>query len=681
MVEFIRFKRQIDNPPGLESGGEDLSVNGFGNGLPFGNSLRASGLEDNFELGNRLANNLAFNNGLQTSFRLNNRMTLPNSSPYNLPLPNNYILPQYRLLPNANGMSISNGLPNFNNMPKGLPSLNHVPNGLPSLDNLPNGLPGFNYMPNALPFFNNLPNGLPGFNNVPNALPGINNVPTGLPSLNNLPNGLPNSNNLPYGLPSLNNVPNRVPSFNNLPNGWPSLDNLPKELPGFNNMPNALPGLSNLPNGLTSFSNEPNASPGNINVPNGLRSLDNLPNGLPCFNNVPNALSGFNNLPNGMPGSNNGPSGVSNNNNNLPFPNNFLNLNNVPVGQNILNLNNVATANSLLNINNTPSSNGLPSLNNCPCNVCSQMPQNLQSDNLAPHVNIELPYINNIRTDGITIGDGKAEINRFPRNGLPDGNIISNAYNLQNRNELAQDTADLSNINDSQTNNGFAVLMNTPPSSTLANNALVDNGISSNFLKEIGLRNFAAEAHNNNMQLLTGTPDIGNVQNYNIMPVNVQRFVNDVHFNNDFADSNYCPADTGLPNEKNRLVNAVNGGMPYSHGLAVNMPDTCVQNTNDNGFLNNDFQCSNTGQLPVDNWHNDFVRTAMPPNQNVYSNGAQMFSYVPSDTESVLLSNNLNLVQELSKNFKIEGNVPFLNGLPIAGITETVTILNGPCSK
>lgn len=510
-----------------------------------------------------------------------------------------------------------------------------------------------NGITNSLPLGTGMP-----FDNGPrgNLLPNNFGLNKGLPSSLAFNNGLPNTLPMNFLFPNMNIMPqNRLlPSFNGINNNGLPFNNVPTGLPGLNNVPNGLPGLNNEPNGLPSFNNGlPNGIPGLNNVPTGLPSFTNgLPSGLPSQINVPKILPGLNNVPNGLPNTNNIPS----------FANRFINLNNMPSGTNNLNLNNLPSANSLPNINNIPILNSQPSSNNLPCgNILSSLPvtsglpqNNSPSGNRLPPNSNQLPYLNNFRITEIGIGSAE-DSNRFPHDNQLIGNMSPSTNYLQNVNGLTQQVSDeLVNMN----MNGFSGMSNMPTASAFQDFLPVDNNFSSvnSFMTGNGIPNIASEPQD----IQVTNTEVNNFQNFNEMPVNEQRFVNNVPLNNDFAMANNFPT-----NVNSKLANAMNNGMPLSNGGYLNdlMPEIYLQNSN--GLSSNDFQIGNV-QLPFNSWQ------IAEQNQNM-----------PSGYPSLLTSNNLNLAQELIKNLKIEGlaNMPFLNGLPVAGITETVTVLNGPCKK
>ncbi|KAH9645963.1 hypothetical protein HF086_014168 [Spodoptera exigua] len=120
------------------------------------------------------------------------------------------------------------------------------------------------------------------------------------------------------------------------------------------------------------------------------------------------------------------------------------------------------------------------------------------------------------------------------------------------------------------------------------------------------------------------------------------------------------------------LVMPVNSFAPsdvLNNVILIDPIEAYLKNVINSNILNENYQLINP-QTAVNNLQCPLNRN-MPVDQMYFVNQCQ------SDS----VANNLNLAQEIVKNLKIEGlpNLPFLNGLPVAGITETVTVLNSPC--
>ncbi|XP_047038523.1 putative uncharacterized protein DDB_G0286901 [Helicoverpa zea] len=479
---------------------------------------------------------------------------------------------------------------------------------------------------------NDIPVNLPGNANLPVNLPGSANLP-----LNGLANGLPFRYGMPFGnMPRGNNLPK---NFANMPNNF-----------AFNNgmaLPNNSP--MNLP-----FVNR-NILPQNRWLPN-VNGMNN--NGL--FNNLPNGLSNINN----------------------PVTNSLQNLMNVPAGKNNFNLNNLSPLNTLPNNMQIP--NGLPNFNNLPCrNILPSMAQNnglsqniLPNGNLLPSINSQLP-LNNFQITGFELANGLADMTRLPRNNPPVDSVNVNGNNLQNyngicNNDMPQGVNGFSNINNAQTVNSLVNSPNALPTIVPdtdvyqnANSFINSNVLSSNVPYSNGL-----SVANNNFQ------------NSNMMTVDSQQFVANNPVNHNLGiPNNFVTTST---NVNNLPLNAItNSGLLNNRQfIASAIPEIQSQNGLSNSFLSSNLQYGNI-DMPVNNQQYDLYGNAnMPVNQNSLADVVASLSNLPNDCQSTLTSNNFNLAQELVKNLQIEGieNMPFLNGLPVAGITETVTILNNPCS-
>ncbi|XP_050558414.1 putative uncharacterized protein DDB_G0286901 [Spodoptera frugiperda] len=472
----------------------------------------------------------------------------------------------------------------------------------------------------------NLPNGLGNGMPFGNVLPkNINN--NGIINGRTLPFNLPFSNNINIGpqnriLPNINGINNNAFTINNLPasnNVIENLNNLPNPgniLPNNNPLPNILPNINQVPNVLPSFEKEP------CNV---LPSLCN--NGLPQSN---------------LPFSNVLPSTNLPNSNILPSNNNLPNINLMPT-------------NSLPNVlpqNNLPNGNVMP-INNLPYNDV------LPSNNLP--INTLLPNLENFRITGFQFADGVTNFNGIPQNNLPIGNLNNNVNKMPAFN-IIPDTVqripeELSPINNCQNHNGNtgsnSVPINLPFNDGFSSCNLPIGNIPSPITSEPQYINYYAKGN--------GMPDARNVIG-NPMPVTNHQ-LNGIPFNN------------GIPLANNPLIGTtvmpVNPLPPSNNIILIDPIEAYLQNVISSGILNNNHNQCTTPQVPVNNFQYEYLNSNMPVIPNFPEN----------DCQADFVFNNLNLAQEIVKSLKIEGleNLPFLNGLPVAGITETVTVLNSPC--
>uniref|UniRef100_A0A2A4K003 Uncharacterized protein n=1 Tax=Heliothis virescens TaxID=7102 RepID=A0A2A4K003_HELVI len=219
---------------------------------------------------------------------------------------------------------------------------------------------------------------------------------------------------------------------------------------------------------------------------------------------------------------------------------------------------------------------------------------------------------------------------------------------------MLQTANGLPNINNAQT---VTSLKNSPKELPTYVSNINGNQNAYNFLNN--------NVMSNNVPYSNGLPVASNnLQNSNMMAVNRQQFVANPSNNGFGMPNNFA---TVASNANNLPINAINnnGGFMNRPFIASGNPEIY------NSLSSNNLQYS-TVDMPVNNWQYDFGNTNVPVNQNSLAEVATL-SNMPNDCQPTLTSNNFNLAEELVKNLQIEGvdNMPFLNGLPVAGITET----------
>lgn len=374
-----------------------------------------------------------------------------------------------------------------------------------------------------------------------------------------------------------------------------------------------------------------------INVNGNVNGLQMIPN-LPFTNVHINELLNF-------PGNNrqlvgNNPSAYTQNapvnndklfqsNNNLPINNNpYLPVNNV-------NPNNNNLHNSVLTNNFIPPANNLPVYNNP-----------LNSNNMQQNINIpfsNMPNSNKPPIINSLILTGQAFNNGLPFNVLP----ANTAYNIN----------DLSVNN----NEGSYNVLKIPRS--LPGNEITESGfpVSYNMIENNGVA-----AWQRNEGQLTNLP-LNNI-NSNILPVNNGWPLNNgLPFNTPVA-SNFNNVPTELP-----LNNGYTANMPLNNGELLNK---FAVNHFNNIHPNNEQLVSSNYQMPSSN---DWIQ---PINHiQSYQNNELPMANLP--VSNVGLSqptgNKFNLPDTGNMNmlhFSEFGNMPIFSGLPVIGITETVTVLN-----
>lgn len=443
--------------------------------------------------------------------------------------------------------------------------------------------------------------------------------PALLPDNDNNVNGLTNTwqyqNGRPFGnVPVMNGLQNGLPVNNRLPYGFPVNNGLPTGLPTNIRLPNGFPAAFPINNRF------PTSLPFNNGLSTDLPIRSGLPNGLPINNGLPNIGPTNIGLPNTLP---NG-YGLQNVLPNYNLPINGRSPPNFPetIASPFNNLNLNGMSNGLFN--SVPNGGGTVNL-----------PLNGITNNMPTFNNIDGTLGNNqVIQNGVS--------NNF-QNTLPVNNEMPNINNLQNNNSP----------NEFVTGN-LGIVNSFPIQNELPNlNNMKFTYIPRRF------DNLPDNVLNNNNNVVTGYPAVDTIQNSNGFQFNNISPPNLVQGNNVMPENlqisnraiygipNYVPNVNYLPGNTMNTVPVFN-----NWGLANRLPTNQLPLISPEMFINNYQNYFDMPNMP------NFLPTGILPN-------------MPIDVQSVLPNNpTLNTL-------RIEGfgTLPIINGLPVAGITESVTLL------
>lgn len=522
-------------------------------------------------------------------------------------------------------------------------------------------------MPSNTPFinFNNLPgsNNLPIANNL--AAPNTLSILNSLPAESNFPaNRLQLQNKLPFsnGIANegLNN--NNALFSNNVQttNGFPVNNFLANSFPPVNKFPvnnyltNDLPGGNNFPinnffaNGLQAGNNFPS----NNYLANSLPAVNSFPvnnflaSGLPAFNNFPTN----NYLGSGLPAINSLPDAI------LAPINPVTNVNNL--ANNVLTLNKGILSPGLMTSNVQPNINSItnaPVFNNL-ANISPKVLNNLAPEGLVAKSN--LPAVNNLMSKMLN-----DLIENNARTTARETNNLIPKNNMQILNELPYN-------NNLCFGPQIHFPLNVPAPMPLCEDNSVTNVPKNNIL-------YRNTANNNNFpenSLFTDNlllsinkcgnfPNINSLQNQNIVLNNAQSFLTTLPAAN--------MANGNIDNIQHLQSNVQNCNQPK---FLSNLPIGSLLANGDltpTNFITNSMPCTNKN-LPNINLLNNLPKFNLPEFNSLSCN----LPISNNIASSLPFVNNLN-----APNNKLFGlgeltSLPIMNGLPVIGVTETVTVIN-----
>lgn len=621
----------------------------------------------------------------------------------NLPISNN--------LPVANNLLLANQLPVGNKLPV---TNNFLGNQLSLGNNLqvPNNL----LVPNQLAVGNKKP----AANNLflPNQLSLNNNFPIANKLLN--ANNLPGSNNLLAS--NTLSILSPLSTQNNLPNNWLQLK-LPNNKEKSNNNHALQSDCNNLGqtanalqinNILANILSGNNKSPGNNYLTNNF-PVNNSPNKNILSNNIIDNLPINNNLGNNLPKINNFQDNFQTNNlqtvNKLPVKNYLAN--NFP-GVNNFQENNVG--------------NDLPTLNN------NAIPSNLPDDILVkinPMYNYQLN--NNYANTALTLNNN----NLMPENEIfNDQQNINEISNEIVANNLANVIPELTSHSEIISNSDLAIINNLL--SDTENNGFLTAGqvvyLGNNIVPNNNIQILNEQSMNNNVlysQAPTFTANVpetkplcedvsvNNIPNSNIVFNNM---ANNNHFNEyvHLTDQSLFPMNKELIYDNVQYINSLQNNAQniqndYGSFPKINSLQNCQQsipNNNDQSYLStlsitdvpyvninrnqnwqnnvqNEQISKSVEYLQAKDVSNNFLsyRTSNnSPNVILPEINIPGYSLPTGNVDYNLKNSNIGQNLPFGNNFNVPGrnifslgelnNLPIMNGLPVIGVTETVTVIN-----